>query len=163
MRYVLYGFLITALSLSGGCPPPTGLENVTLAMIVIGPTSISAAGGPVTYTVVIGSGGKPANVGFNPPAPLYLQESDGTLMTFTQSVNLPPGVNSQTLQLKLSCTSGRVGGDATTLAGGASNNPLSSAGSTRRPAIVAVNFQGQRYDGSLINAPGNTIPIICAP
>jgi hypothetical protein len=165
MRYVLNGFLIAALCWSGGCPPkqPAGLENVTLAMIIIGPTTISAAAGPTAYTVVIGSGGKPANVGFNPPAPLYLQESDGTLMTYTQTVNLPPGVNSQTIQLKLTCTGGRVGGDATTLPAGTSNTPLSSAGSTGRPAIVAVNFLGKRYDGSRGDAPGSTVTITCVP
>jgi len=163
MRYVLCALLITALFFSLGCPTrPTGLENVTLFMFITGPFTISEASGPVSYNVVIAASGKPSNVTFNPTTPLYLQESDGTLMTFTQSVNIPAGANSQTLQLKLSCTGGKVGGDAYTVPGPQQNNPLSSAG-TSRPALVAVYFQGQRYDSSSANALGTMIPITCRP
>jgi hypothetical protein len=162
MRYVLCG-LLAALCFFGRCPPPDPLANLVLAMIIQGPTSISAAKGPVPYTIIIGSGGKPANVGYNPfTAPLYLEESDGTLMTFMQGVNLPPGVNSQTLTLKLSCTRGMVGGDAFTFAAGTPNNPISTGGASR-PAVVAVNFLGKRYDGSRGDAPGNTVSITCLP
>ena len=145
MRTVYTGISIAAVALSLAACRTT--EPMTLAMILSGPATLVELGPPGIYTVVVGAGNKPPTLNFAPPTtPLFLEERDGTRMA-SGAVVLPPGVTSQTIRFELRCLGGRIGG---------------SSNGTPRPAMVAVNFQGQRYNGSG-GFMGNEISILCVP